>query len=135
MFIRLEKASGIPITRQITDQVRTLCATGALQAGDQLPSVRQLAHELAVNQNTILRVYERLEQEGWIERRHGSGSYVAGKGSAKSLSQEKAALRLEADRLARHAGALGMGLGEIREMVSKAFRDMETHGREGKEEK
>src|SRR2546423_12012692 len=77
MFIRIETTSGIPITRQIGDQIRAHCAGGTLVAGDRLPSVRQLAKELLVNQNTILRVYERLTSEGLLERRHGDGTYVA----------------------------------------------------------
>ena len=77
MFIRVEPTSGVPITRQIADQIRALCAGGAVKPGDQLPSVRVLARQLAVNQNTVLRVYERLTAEGLLERRHGSGTYVA----------------------------------------------------------
>jgi GntR family transcriptional regulator len=64
MFLRIEKGSAVPISRQIAEQIATLCASGSLQPGDRLPSVRELARELAVNQNTILRVYERLVGEG-----------------------------------------------------------------------
>ena len=60
MFLRIEKGSAVPISRQIAEQIATLCASGSLTAGERLPSVRELARELAVNQNTILRVYERL---------------------------------------------------------------------------
>ena len=73
MFIRIDPSSGMPITRQIAEQIRTQCASGAVAPGDRLPSVRQLAQELAVNQNTILRVYERLTVEGLLERRHVCG--------------------------------------------------------------
>ena len=78
MFIRIESTSGVPITRQITDQIRAQCATGALAPGEKLPSVRALARQLAVNQNTILRVYERLTMAGLLEIRRGDGTYVAG---------------------------------------------------------
>ena len=67
----------MPITRQIAAQIRAQCASRALKPGDRLPSVRALAAELAVNQNTILRVYERLTAEGLLERRHGDGTFVA----------------------------------------------------------
>ena len=60
MRIRVETSSGMPITRQIAAQIRAQCASESLKPGDRLPSVRALAAELAVNQNTILRVYERL---------------------------------------------------------------------------
>ena len=59
-MIRIEAGSGVPITRQIMDQIRSRCASGELKAQDRVPSVRELARQLAVNQNTILRAYERL---------------------------------------------------------------------------
>jgi GntR family transcriptional regulator len=124
MFLRLEKASGVPITRQIVDQLRAQWAAGALQSGDQLPSVRQLAHELAVNQNTVLRVYERLEAEGVIERRHGSGTYVANGAGHDPLLREREKLRREAETLARHARALGLASQEVQEMIETVFREI-----------
>ena len=76
MRLRIEPSSGVPISRQIADQIRSQCVAGALKTGDRVPSVRELARELAVNQNTILHVYERLTAEGWLETRHGSGTFV-----------------------------------------------------------
>jgi GntR family transcriptional regulator len=64
MYIRVEKGVSAPISRQIAEQVRAQCLAGVLKPGDCLPSVRQLAKELAVNVNTVLRVYERLTAEG-----------------------------------------------------------------------
>jgi len=60
MFIRIEPSSSSPIYRQIMDQIRYQVAAGILKAGDKVPSVRQLAGQLAVNQNTILKVYNEL---------------------------------------------------------------------------
>lgn len=121
MIIRLEKASGIPVTRQILDQIRTQCATGALQPGDQLPSVRQLALDLAVNLNTVLRVYERLEAEGFMERRHGSGTFVTGKALRAPMRREHEQLHVEIDSLVRHAAALGFGAAELQELIENAY--------------
>ena len=84
MFLRIEKGSAVPISRQIADQIATLCASGGVQPGERLPSVRELARELAVNQNTVLRVYERLCGEGLLEMRHGQGTFVAGRASKSS---------------------------------------------------
>ena len=131
MIIRLEKASGIPITRQILDQIRTQCATGALACGDQLPSVRELARELAVNQNTILRVYERLEAEGLIERRHGSGTFVSDGARANPLRREREMLTLEAEALARHAMALGLSEAEFKALLGKAIKCVSITDTEG----
>ena len=121
MIIRIEKASGVPVTRQILNQIRTQCATGALQPGDQLPSVRQLALDLAVNLNTILRVYERLEAEGFIERRHGSGTFVTGKAGQAPMRREHEQLKVAIDTVVRHAAALGMPPGELQQLIEDAY--------------
>src|SRR5688572_23469466 len=77
MFLHIEKGSSTPISRQIAEQITALCTSGSLKAGERLPSVRQLAQELTVNQNTVLRVYERLSADGLVEMRHGEGTFVA----------------------------------------------------------
>jgi GntR family transcriptional regulator len=66
-----------PIGRQITDAVRMRIATGELQPGAQLPSVRGLAQQLTVNPNTVAKAYAELTAEGWLESRQGLGLYVA----------------------------------------------------------
>ena len=71
MFIRVERGSSVPLSRQIDEQIRAQCLSGVLRGGDCLPSVRQLAKELAVNVNTVFRVYERLASEKLIETRAG----------------------------------------------------------------
>src|SRR5271169_6793154 len=103
MLIRIEASSGIPITRQIVDQIRTQCASGLLVAGDRLPSVRELARQITVNQNTVLRAYERLTAEGVLELRHGEGTFVADFAAGRQLKRERAALEEEALRLVRKA--------------------------------
>ena len=121
MFIRLESTSGMPITRQIADQIRIHCASGTLCPGDRLPSVRQLAKDLTVNQNTILRVYEKLTAEGLLERRHGDGTYVADSLPPGRLKAQRELLVQEADRLVRRASELGMGEDEIHKQVDDAI--------------
>ena len=132
MFIRIETTSGVPITRQIMDQIRAHCAAGALTAGDRLPSVRVLARELAVNQNTILRVYERLTAEGLLERRHGDGTYVTASPPSTQLETQRKLLGEEVTRLVRRAGMLGVTSQELHELISAAIqrerRHIETKG-------
>jgi len=77
MFIRLESSSAIPIYRQIVDQIGYQIANGTLQAGDRLPSMRELAKRLPVNQNTVLKAYVLLEEDGLISRIQGDGTFVA----------------------------------------------------------
>jgi GntR family transcriptional regulator len=124
VFIRVESTSGVPITKQIAEQIRTRCASGGLRPGDRLPSVRQLAQELAVNQNTILRVYERLTAEGLLERRHGDGTYVADRLPSGQLKAQRELLRQEVARLVRRASAIGVDADALHELINQGLRDV-----------
>jgi GntR family transcriptional regulator len=77
LFLRIEPTSASPIYRQMTEQIRDKIVSGQLKTGQQMPSVRQLAEELAVNQNTILKVYNELCREGLLKMERGSGTFVA----------------------------------------------------------
>ena len=121
MFLRLEPSSGIPITRQLVDQIRAHCASGTLAGGDRLPSVRQLAQQLAVNQNTILRVYERLTAEGLIERKHGDGTFVVDRLPPGRLKAQRELLRQEVERLARRAADLGTDAADLHKLLDEAI--------------
>lgn len=121
MFIRVETSSGVPITRQIADQLRARCASGALNPGDRLPSVRELAGKLAVNQNTILKVYERLTAEGLLEMRRGDGTYISGKLPKRPLQRPRKQLDDEAERLVGHAITLGVEPHELHEAIDAAY--------------
>jgi len=125
MFIRLETTSGVPLSRQIADQIRGLCASGKFSPGERLPSVRVLARDLAVNQNTILHVYERLSMEGLLEMRHGDGTYVARRPSAAQIKKQWEALEAEAEGLARRAATLGMGIKDLRGILERAFHRLQ----------
>ena len=78
MFIRLEMGSGLPVYRQIVDQIKYQIASGIFQSGDRLPSVRELAQRLPVNQNTVLKAYNILAQEKLVRRQQGEGCFVEG---------------------------------------------------------
>ena len=73
----LDSKSGVPIYRQIVDQIRHGIASGRLRPGEQLPTVRALAVELAVNPNTVIKAYSLLEQQGVLTTEQGSGTFVA----------------------------------------------------------
>jgi GntR family transcriptional regulator len=74
---RLDSKSGVPIYRQIMDQIRHGIASGRLRPAEQLPTVRALAVELAVNPNTVIKAYSLLEQQGILTTEQGSGTFVA----------------------------------------------------------
>lgn len=119
MRIHVETSSGMPITRQIAAQIRAQCASGTLQPGQRLPSVRALAAELAVNQNTILRVYERLTAEGLLERRHGDGTFVADRVPTGQMKAQRQLLRQEIARVAELARTLGVGAEELHHLLDE----------------
>ncbi len=121
MFVRIEKGSAVSITRQLCDQVRALCLAGTLKPADQLPSVRQLARELAVNQNTVLRVYERLAAEGWLEMRHGDGTYVTPRPPIWQLDGQRRQFAEELQQLVRRGLMLGIGADELRELLDQTL--------------
>ena len=76
-MIQLNYRAPTPIYQQIKDGIRRLIATGVIQEGEKLPSVRALASQLAINPNTIQRAYEALEAEGYLYSVPGKGSFVA----------------------------------------------------------
>ena len=125
MFLRIEKGSAVPISRQIAEQIATLCASGSLRPGERLPSVRELARELAVNQNTILRVYERLVGEGLLEMRHGQGTFVAARAKRGQLAVHRERLVDELRQIARQAVGLGLTSDELHELLAEGFDGVE----------
>ncbi len=121
MRIRVETSSGMPITRQIAAQIRAQCASQALKPGNRLPSVRALAAELAVNQNTILRVYERLTAEGLLERRHGDGTFVANRVPTGQMQAQRELLQQQIAQVAELAKTLGVTPEEIRQLLEETL--------------
>ncbi|TWT87217.1 HTH-type transcriptional repressor YtrA [Pseudobythopirellula maris] len=126
MLLRIEKGSSVPVSRQIAEQVASLCAAGSLRPGDRVPSVRELARELAVNQNTVLRVYERLTAEGLLERRHGQGTFVSPKANQRAAASHRKRLVGELRQLCRQGRGLGLTGDEIHELVTEALGQLEA---------
>ncbi len=102
---RLDSKSGVPIYRQIMDQIRHGIASGRLGPGEQLPTVRALAVELAVNPNTVIKAYSLLEQQGVVTTEQGSGTFVAEvpKASLSAAEREAKLLSLCAEFLGQVA--------------------------------
>ena len=121
MQIHVETSSGMPITRQIAAQIRAKCASRALKPGDRLPSVRALAADLAVNQNTILRVYERLTAEGFLERRHGDGTFVADRVPTGQMRAQRELLQQQVARVVELAKTLGIPPEELHQLLEETL--------------
>jgi GntR family transcriptional regulator len=77
MDITISVADGVPIYKQIINQIKYLAASGAIAPGEELPPIRTLALQLKVTPNTIVRAYDELEAAGVIHKRRGSGSFVS----------------------------------------------------------
>jgi GntR family transcriptional regulator len=126
MQFRIETSSGMPVTRQIAAQIRAACAGGALKPGDRMPSVRALAAELAINQNTILRVYERLTAEGLLERRHGDGTFVADRIPGGQIRAQRQHLRQELGRVVELARTLGVDVVEVHQILNAIWEQRKS---------
>src|SRR5260370_40169756 len=74
---RLDQHSGVPVYRQLIDQVQAAIATGAVSVGDQLPTVRRVAVDLAINPNTVVRAYREMEGRRILDTQHGTCTFVA----------------------------------------------------------
>lgn len=125
MHVRIQRGSGVPISRQIDAQIRAQILSGGLRAQQPLPSVRQLARELAVNVNTVVRVYEKLAAEGLIEMRHGEGTFVAPQASTpnpRQLAAHCEELADEFDGLVRRGTMLGLGPQDLRRLLSESLQ-------------
>jgi GntR family transcriptional regulator len=109
----LDLHSGVPVYRQLIDQVRGGVASGSLSAGDQLPTVRQLAVDLAINPNTVLRAYRELELGGLLETHQGTGTFVAKKKVEKNEAERERQLTQIVGELAARAGAAGFTVEDL----------------------
>ena len=115
---QLDLHSGVPVYRQIIDQVRGGIASGNLAAGDQLPTVRQLAVDLAINPNTVVRAYRELELGGLIETHQGTGTFIGAQKMKKAdAERERQLTQIVADCVSR-AGAAGFTIGDLVEELS-----------------
>jgi len=103
MHFRIDNASDRPVYQQIIDQVKRDIALGRLNKDEKLPTVRQLAKQIALNPNTIAKAYRQLEQEGIIITKPGAGAFVANLDSNLSRSVRKKIVSEELERIAVEA--------------------------------
>ena len=110
---RLDTSSGVPVYRQLIDQVQAGLATGTLEVGHQLPTVRQVAVDLAINPNTVMRAYRELELGGLLETHQGTGTFIADKKLEKDSPERERQLGQMAQEFAARAGAAGFTLEDL----------------------
>ena len=120
---KLDLASGVPVYRQIMDQVMAGVASGAVSTGDQLPTVRQLAVDLEINPNTVVRAYKELEIRGLIDTHHGTGTFIAdNKVKRTDLEHQRQLNQIVSDFVAR-AGSAGFTVEELVEQLQALLGD------------
>ena len=117
-IVTVDPRDRTPIYAQLDRALRAAIATGRLVAGDQLPTVRQLAVELSINANTVARVYAELERAGILETRRGVGTFViATPAKAHPPKQHERRLRSFITRLLADASAAGFTLDDLLEAL------------------
>jgi len=120
---RLDTVTGVPFYRQIIDQILAGIATGALLAGEQLPTVRALAVDLKVNLNTVAKAYKELEIRGVLTTQQGSGTYVAPvKVEADEVERRRKVVQVVDELLAR-AAALGLPSRDLLEELAARLEE------------
>ena len=126
MTFRLNLETGVPVYRQIIDQVHAGRASGALGPGEKLPTVRQLAVDLRVNPNTVVRAYRELELTGFLTTHQGTGTFITdAKVERSSADHEQKLSQLVAEFVVR-AGREGFTVKEVRNRL-KEFAKQETN--------
>jgi GntR family transcriptional regulator len=117
---RLDDHSGVPVYRQIIDQVMGGMATGVLRPGEQLPTVRQVAVDLAINPNTVQRAYREMEIRGVLETQQGTGTFISQQKVQRNEVERRRQLgQLVGDIVAR-AGAAGFTVDELLEAIHES---------------
>jgi len=129
MAVRLNPSSGTPLYLQLVEHLKHSIETGAIKAGEQLPSVRKMAEDLLINPNTVVRAYRELDSEGIVELRHGSGVFVRESVSARTdlMKKTEPIIRSAVDRLE----ALDLAEEDIRRLMENelALRRTARHTR------
>jgi GntR family transcriptional regulator len=110
-----------PIWRQIEEGMRRMIALGALQPGDTVPSVRDLAQQLRVNPNTVARAYQRLTEHGVFAVRRGEGTFVSDSPSQPKRSERNEVLRDASARYASAAISVGASLDDAVDELNNSY--------------
>lgn len=122
----IHPSSGVPIYRQLMDQLRTLIASGRLAPGELVPSVRQMAEDLQVNLMTVSKAYARLEAEGVLERDRGIGMRVKPPQSGGTERERLEQLRPLAEQLSVLAWQLKLTDEQVLKLVKQILQDRPT---------
>jgi GntR family transcriptional regulator len=116
---RLDGHSGVPVYRQLIDQVQGAIAAGVLRPGSQLPTVRLVAVELAINPNTVLRAYREMEIRGILDTQQGTGTFIADNQVEPSKEERERVLAQLVGEFVSRAGSAGLTVNELIEALKQ----------------
>ncbi|MEM6689755.1 MAG: GntR family transcriptional regulator [Planctomycetota bacterium] len=120
--IQITTGNKVPIYQQVVDQVRASIASGGLEIGSPLPSVRALATELVVNPNTVAKAYAQLVRDGVLESQQGRGYFVAKRREIYTKAERNRRLDEALQPLVAEALVLGFDKDELLQAIEKHFR-------------
>ena len=129
MLIRVDHHSGVPVYRQLVDQVRFHVASGLLAPGEEMPSTRSLSAELALNPMTVSKAYALLEREGLLERRPGLPLVVSALSTRERDAERRARLSDQLRASATMARQLGIGPAEALRLFRALLGEQERERR------
>lgn len=130
MFIQLNFKSGKPVYLQLVDQVKSAAASGVLQAGELLPSIRPLAEQLRINRNTVSKAYAELENQGVIQTIAGKGCFVSANNSPLKKQVRQKMLADEIDAAIVQAHHLQVNGEEFLALVKERLEDFRQRSEE-----
>jgi GntR family transcriptional regulator len=125
MQLHVSTGDGVPIYLQIANQVKYLVASGRLAAGNEIPPIRVLAHQLLVNPNTVARAYLELEREGVVQKRHGSGTYISDSGSPLARKERLKIISERIDALLAEARHLEVEPQELLRLIKERSQSIQ----------
>ena len=117
MDINIDLTNGVPIYRQIVNQVKYLIASGLLRPGEELPPIRTLALQLKVTPNTIVKAYDELETLGIVQKRRGAGTYVSEGRSLLAHRERRRIIEQRIDALLAEAHQLNFTVEDIEKIL------------------
>lgn len=132
LHIQIDPHSGIPVYRQVMDQIKYYMASGLLSAGDQLPSIRELSKTLSINPTTVVKAYSELEHAGAIESRQGKGVFITQSKSTLTNSAREKALRRLARQLVVEANQMGAPPDQVMRIVEEELDQVQIKERQGR---
>lgn len=124
MRIILSNASPDPIYEQIRQQIQSQILKGDLQAGEALPSIRNLAQQLQISVITTKRAYEELERDGFIETVSGKGSFVAAQNPEMLREKRMSLIENRLAEIVKDSMVLGLSLEELQEMLELLYKEV-----------